>query len=150
MSKHITKEHNKSLMLYHVVCPAKYRRDVFSEPVVHTLKQVCFGISNTYEIHFVEIGADEDHIHFLTQSIPMMLPKAMVQTVKSITAKQIFKFHPDVKKKLWGGHLWTEGSYIATVGARGNETVIAEYVKNQGKNYVQFHRDQPTLFEGLA
>ena len=139
-------------MLYHIVCPAKYRREVFSESVVHTLKQVCFGITARYEIHFVEIGADDDHVHFLTQNVPMMLPKAMVQTIKSITAREIFRYHREVKKMkmLWGGEFWTKGYYIATVGARGNETVIADYVKNQGKQYTLYHRDQPTLFEGLA
>ena len=109
MSKHITKEHNRNLLLYHIVCPAKYRRDVFSDGVVHTLKQVCFGIAVSYEINFLEIGADEDHVHFLTQTVPMMLPSAMVQTIKSITAKRIFKFHPEVKQKLWGGEFWTKG-----------------------------------------
>ena len=62
-----------------------------------------------YEIHFVEIGADEDHVHFLTQSVPMMLPKAMVQTIKSITAREIFKYHSEVRKLLWGGQFWTKG-----------------------------------------
>ena len=150
VSKHINKEHNRNLLLYHIVCPAKYRRDIFTEPVVHTLKQVCFGIAVSYEIHFLEIGADEDHVHFLTQTVPMMLPSAMVQTIKSITAKRIFKFHPEVKQKLWGGALWTKGYYLSTVGAHGNEKVIADYVKNQGKQYVQYHKNHPTLFEGLA
>ena len=137
-------------MLYHIVCPAKYRKEVFSESVVHTLKQVCFGIEARYEIHFVEIGADEDHVHFLTQSVPMMLPKAIVQTIKSITAREIFKYHSEVRKLLWGGQFWTKGYYIATVGARGNESVIASYVKNQGKQYTQYYRNQPTLFDGIA
>jgi REP element-mobilizing transposase RayT len=137
-------------MLYHIVCLAKYRKAVFTEPVVYTLKQSCFGIAARYEIHFVEIGADEDYVHFLTQSVPMMLPKAMAQTINGITAQEIFKYHREVRKILWGGKFWTKGYYIAMVGARGSESVIAAYVKNQGKQYTQFHRDQPTLFERLA
>ena len=150
VSTHITKAHNKNLLLYHIVCPARYRRDIFSESVVHTLKQSCFGITACYEIHFVEIGADDDHVHFLTQSIPTMSPSEMVQKIKSLTAREIFKYHKEVKQKLWGGHLWTKGYYVASVGARGSATVIAEYVKNQGKEYVQYHQQQPTLFDGLA
>ena len=64
MSEHIVKRHNKTLLLYHLVCPAKYRRDVFTKEVEATLKEVCWGISERYEIHYVEIGADEDHVHF--------------------------------------------------------------------------------------
>ena len=135
------------------MCPAKYRREVFCKLVVHSARsRSVFGITARYEIHFVEIGADDDHVHFLTQNVPMMLPKAMVQTIKSITAREIFRYHREVKKMkmLWGGEFWTKGYYIATVGARGNETVIADYVKNQGKQYTLYHQDEATLFEGLA
>ena len=103
MSEHILKSHNKTLLLYHVVCPAKYRRDVFTQEVEGTLKDVCVGIGERYEINFVEIGADEDHVHFLIQSVPMMRPKDIVQKTKSITAREIFSRHPEVRKKLWGG-----------------------------------------------
>ena len=68
MSEHIFKRHNKSLLLYHLVCPIKYRRSVLSEPVENSLVAVCKNISERYEIHFVEIGADENHVHFLIQS----------------------------------------------------------------------------------
>ena len=106
-------------------------------------------ISQCYEIHFVEIGTDEDHVHFLTQSVPMMLAARMVQTIKSITAKEIFKQHKELKKQLRKGNFWTSGYYINTVGRYGNETIISNYVKNQGKVYSQIYRDQLTLFEGV-
>ena len=70
MSEHIFKRHNKSLLLYHLVCPIKYRRNVLSESVEISLVQVCANISERYEIHFIEIGADENHVHFLIQSVP--------------------------------------------------------------------------------
>ena len=143
---HITKSHNKSLLLYHLVCPAKYRRDVFTEEVEVTLKKICEGISARYEINFVEIGSDADHVHFLVQSVPTYSPKKVVQTIKSITAIQIFELHPEVKKKLWGGKFWTSGYYINTVGQYANADVIKSYVQNQGKEYKQIHRGQLELF----
>lgn len=149
MSEHIVKRHNKTLLLYHLVVPAKYRREVFSEAVEATLKEVCVSISLRYEIHYVEIGADEDHVHFLIQSVPGMMPSRIVQITKSITAKEIFKRHKEVKKVLWGGHFWTSGFYMNTVGKYANEKVIEAYVENQGKKYKRIHRDQLTLFEGL-
>ena len=143
---HITKSHNKSLLLYHLVCPAKYRRDVFTEEVEVTLKKICNGISARYEINFVEIGSDQDHVHFLVQSVPTYSPKKVVQTIKSITAMQIFELHPEVKKKLWGGKFWTSGYYINTVGQYANADVIKSYVQNQGKEYKQIYRGQLELF----
>jgi len=136
-------------MLYHIVCPCKYQRKVITKDVAETLKSTCIEISKRYEIHYVEIGTDDNHVHFLTQSIPMMLSQRMVQLTKSITAREIFKKHPEVKKILWGGNFWTSGYYINTVGKHGNEEVIRNYVKNQGKDYVQIYRTQPTLFDSM-
>jgi REP element-mobilizing transposase RayT len=150
VSEHIKKSHNKSLLLYHIVCPAKYRRDVFTMEVSQTLKDLCLQISKRYEIHFLEIGTDEDHVHFLIQSVPTLSPQRITQIIKSITAREIFKQHKEVKKKLWGGEFWTKGYYVNTVGQYANEQTIANYVKNQGRTYKQLHHDQPTLFEGVT
>ena len=148
MSEHIVKRHNKTLLLYHIVCPVKYRRAVFSEAMEKTLKDVCKGISKRYEIHFIEIGVDDDHVHFMVQGVPVMSPSQIVQIIKSLTGREIFGRHPEVKKILWGGKFWTSGYYMNTVGRYGNEDIIAKYVKEQGKKYKQIFRGQLTLFEG--
>ena len=150
MSEHVLKSHNKTLLLYHIVCPAKYRRRVFSDAVTETLKEVCKEIAERYDVSFVEIGSDEDHIHFLVQSVPMMSVSRLVMLIKSLTAKEIFSNHKEVKKILWGGSIWSSGFYANTVGQYANENVITKYVKNQGKHYQQIHRGQLKLFEGLA
>ena len=146
MSKYIHKSHNVSVLMYHVVCPAKYRRMVFSKTVDEKLKEVCIEISRRYEIVFLEIGVDEDHVHFLIQSVPMCSAKSIVQAVKSITAREILKSCPDVKKKLWGGEFWFDGYFVNTVGQHGNENTIQEYIQGQGKKYRKIHQQQLTLF----
>ena len=135
-------------MIYHIVCPTKYRRVVINQPVEKVIKETCLAIAARYDIHFLEIGTDQDHVHFLIQSIPMILPKNIVQTVKSITAKQVFKLAPEVKKQLWGGQFWSDGYYISTVGRNGSEQAVTKYVKEQGteKEYVKIHQDQLKLF----
>ncbi len=144
MSKYIRKKHNVSVLMYHIVCPAKYRRVVFSKEVDQKLKETCLEISKRYEIHFLEIGTDNDHVHFLVQSVPTYSPKKIVQVIKSITAREIFAACPEVKKKLWGGEFWTDGYFINTVGKHGNEEVIKKYIQNQGKesNYEILHKSQ--------
>ena len=134
-----------------MVCAIKYRRSVLSDTVEASLIEVCKNISNRYEIHFVEIGADENHVHFLIQSVPMLSVKTIVQTVKSITAKELFRLHPEVKEKLWGGIFWTSGYYINTVGQYANEDVILKYIQNQGEaksNYKVLHKNQPSIVLG--
>ena len=148
-SEYIHKSHNVSVLLYHFVCPAKYRRVVFSKAVDEDLKNVCLEISKRYEIRFLEIGVDKDHVHFLIQSIPRMSPTQIITTVKSITTREIFKKHPEVKRKLWGGEFWTDGYFVNTVSKYGDETSISRYVRDQGvsKDYVIIHSEkQLTLF----
>ncbi|NQY11184.1 MAG: transposase, partial [Flavobacteriales bacterium] len=70
MSEHIHKRHNKSLLLYHLVCPIKYRRSILSDRVELSLVEVCIKIEKRFEIKFLEIGSDENHVHFLIQSVP--------------------------------------------------------------------------------
>ncbi len=147
MSEHIHKSYNKSLLLYHFVCPIKYRRNVLSEEVSATFKQICLGIEERYDIHFLEIGLDGDHVHFLIQSVPMNAPKKIIGAVKSITAKEMFRLHPEVKRLLWGGKFRTSGYYVNTVGQYANEEVIKKYLQNQGKSkYKEIHKDQLRLF----
>ena len=75
---------------------------------------------------------DNDHVHFLVQSNPNYSVPQIVKTIKSITERQIFVECPQVKKQLWGGHFWSDGYFVTTVGENQNEAVIKEYVKNQG------------------
>ena len=145
MAEHVSKRHNKNLLLYHLVCPAKYRRKIFTDEVEKTLVEVCVEISKRYEIYFVEIGMDMDHVHFLIQSVPSLAPTQIARTVKSITSIEIYKKHPEVKKMLWGGNIWTSGFYINTVGASGDENVIRNYVENQGQKYKKLHKNQLAL-----
>ena len=147
MSNHILKSHNKSLLMYHFVCPIKYRRMVLNIEVSSTLKSVCLEIELRYDIQFLEIGLDGNHVHFLIQSVPMNSPKKIVNALKSITSKEIFRLHPEVKNKLWGGKFWSSGYYVNTVGQYVNEEVIKKYLQNQGKNdYKKIHSSQLRLF----
>ena len=122
----------------------KYRKVIFDKEVDEIMKETCVGIEKRYEIKFLEIGTDNDHVHFLIQSVPTYSAKKIIQTVKSITAREIFERAPEVKNKLWGGELWTDGYYVSTVGQRGNEETIRRYVQEQGKQeeYKKIYSDE--------
>jgi len=144
-SRTIHLSHNVSILLYHIVCPAKYRRAVFSEKVDEELRNVCLDIEDRYDIKFLEIGVDKNHVHFLVQSVPMLSPTQIVTTIKSITAREIFKRCIEVKKQLWGGEFWSDGYYVSTVAQYATETVIQNYLKKQGeeKEYKKLHSSKP-------
>ena len=146
-SRYIHKSHNVSVLMYHLVCAAKYRRVVMSAHVDEMLKQACLEIEKRWEIRFLEIGLDRDHAHFLIQSVPTYSPTRIVTTVKSLTAREVFAHAPEVKQKLWGGEFWGKGYFVNTVGQHGSEKVIAAYVANQGggSDYRPLHKGQMDL-----
>ncbi len=146
MDEHIYKRHNKTLLLYHLVFPVKYRRKVIDGVISEYIKDVCLKIGERYEIQFIEIGTDEDHVHFLVQSVPTMTVSNIVRTIKSLTAREVFKNHPEVKRDLWGGNFWTSGFCANTVGMYGNKEVIKKYVENQGKKYKPIHSEQLNIW----
>src|SRR3546814_20493440 len=96
-SIYIHKSHNVSVLLYHLVCIAKYRQIVFTEAVDLILKEVCLEIAKRYEVIFLEIGIDRDHVHFLLQSIPTYSLTKNVCMIKSITAREVFLRAPEVR-----------------------------------------------------
>lgn len=149
MSRYLHKSHNVSVLIYHAVCPAKYRRVVFDEEVDRELRAICLEIAERYEIEFLEIGTDRDHVHFLMQSVPSYSPTKIVRTVKSLTAREMFRRIPRVKEKLWGGEFWSKGYFISTVGRHGSEETIRRYVEKQDRasEYERLHQQQLKLFE---
>ena len=147
MSEYIHKSHNVTVLIYHLVFPAKYRRVVFDDMVDEALKDVCLDIEKRYQIKFLEIGTDKDHVHFLVQSVPTYSVTKIVTMIKSLTAREVFKRCPQVKKKLWGGEFWTDGYFGSTVGKHGNEDMIGNYVKNQCSEYKKlYNHHQLSLF----
>jgi len=94
------------------------------------IKKICLEIEKRFDIHFVEIGVDQNHVHFLIQSVPMISPTNLAKIVKSITAREIFRVKPEIRKLLWGGEFWTKGYYINTVGKAASEEAIKQYVQN--------------------
>lgn len=148
MSKHVYKSYNVSLLLYYLVFPTKFRRIVIDETVDKQLKHICLEIGSRYEIQFLEIGTDKDHVHLLVQSIPNKSITQLVTIIKSITEKKMLVWRPQLKQELWGSHLWTSGYYVSTVSKHSNETVISQYVRKQGRQheYTQLHKEQLNLF----
>ena len=128
-----------------MVFPAKYRRVVFDDSVDRCLKEVCLDIEKRYQIRFLEIGTDENDVHFLVRSVPTSSVTKIVTMIKSLTAREIFKRCPQVKKKLWGGEFWTDGYFSGTVGKHGNEETIGNYVKNQGVEYQKLHENRQLM-----
>jgi putative transposase len=135
MDNLVRSSHKVFKIKYHLVFCIKYRKDLFlKENYVSTIKQVCCDIENRFYIKFETIGFDEDHVHFLVESLTTTYsPAKIFQIVKSIIAIELFKRHPEIKRELYHGEFWSDGGYVGTVGEGINGDIIRNYIKNQGR-----------------
>ena len=127
---------------YHFVFCIKYRKDLFLQnKYVETFKRICNELENRYHMKFETIGFDEDHVHFMLQSVMKYSPSQLFRLIKSVTTIQLFEEHPDLKKELWGGEFWSDGGYAGTVGEGINADIIRKYIQNQGRKGEQLRLD---------
>ena len=107
-------------------------------------------MEDNYEVKFLEVGTDLNHVHYLVQTVPKISPTQLVTMIKSLTARMVFKINPEVKKQLWGGEFWSSGYYIATVSQSNTESVIKDYVSKQGHSkYDLLHERELTIENAL-
>ena len=125
---------------YHIVFPVKYRRALLDAAVTRIIEETAASIAERYPIAMEAIGTDKNHIHVLCGAHPKVAPGRIVQVFKSITAKEVFRRHPQVKRELWGGEFWSDGYYVATVGERANWQVVERYVQRQGQPREDLHQ----------
>ena len=140
--------HHVFRIMYHFVWIPKYRHKVFKEPYRENLKVIIRKIGYDHNIEIVELEIPEDHIHMVVRSEPKISPSRIMQTIKSISAINFFKLHPEIKKKyFWGGQLWTQSFFVETIG-NANEQTIRKYVQNQLKEMDKSERagEQLKLF----
>jgi putative transposase len=103
----------------------------------HYIKQIALEIQERYDLEIEQVGCDINHIHVLCSFHPKYSGGDVVRLFKSITAREVFREFPEIKKELWGGEFWSDGYYLATVGEGGNWKVVENYVKNQGQDIKQ-------------
>ena len=118
---------------YHIVFPVKYRKALLKDAIVQAIRSISKELEERYAFEVERIGCDCDHIHLLCSLHPKYAPGQFVRLFKSITARELFKKFPEIKRELWGGEFWTDGYYVGTIGERGNWGVVEEYIRQQGK-----------------
>ena len=125
---------------------------MIDEEVDGKMKEICLEIEKRYEINFLEIGTDKDHVHFLVQSIPTESPSKLITKIKSLIAREMFKWKPKLKERLWGSNFWTSGYFVNSVGRHGDERKIAKYVERQGRSgeYKKLYTGQMKLFRAKS
>ena len=123
---------------YHMIMCVKYRKKLLLEQGrIEFLKEIMQGLALRYYFKFEAIGIDEDHLHVIVGAAPKYSPSQIMGTLKSWSAKLIFKKYPYLRKELWGGEFWSDGGHIDTVSEYGGLDRIKKYVKEQGRDVNQ-------------
>ncbi|MCL2712863.1 MAG: IS200/IS605 family transposase [Methanomassiliicoccaceae archaeon] len=119
---------------YHIVFCPKYRRSILvgsvGDDLALILRTIC--ASNNWNLMAMEIM--EDHVHLFISAMPITSPATIVKLLKGVSARQLYLKHPELKKQLWKGHIWSSGYYIGTAGTVSARS-IREYIQGQERHH---------------
>jgi len=116
----------------------KYRKTILRAELAKRLKTRFQEISERYEFEIDTMEVKDDHVHLFLSAPPRYSPAGIVQIIKSILAKMVFKQFPEVKKQLWGGEFWSDGYFVRSVGDKVTSEVIRRYIKYQQQEQLSF------------
>jgi putative transposase len=116
---------------YHLVWVPKYRKHILDKAVTDYLKEVFSQIAVEYGFEIDTMEVMEDHVHIFTEVPPRYSPAEVVQIMKSVSAREVFKKFPRLRKELWSGELWNDGYFVRSVGDKVTADIIRRYIEYQ-------------------
>ena len=118
------------LLWYHIVWCTKYRKEVLKDGIDTDIKEYLEKMSSEYGFTIIAMEVMPDHVHLLLDCKPQFHPSDMIKILKGNTARWLFMEHPELKKELWGGHLWNSSYCIVTVSDRSS-AMVEQYIASQ-------------------
>jgi putative transposase len=125
--------HSVYALHYHLVLVTKYRRKVFDGAIVERLKDIFYNIGQKFGVEILMQEPNKDHIHILFAAKPTTELTKFINALKGASANRLFHEFPELKKKLWGGHLWGQSYCLLTTGQVSLD-VLKKYVESQGEH----------------
>ena len=116
---------------YHLVWIPKYRKHILDKEISDYIKDMFEKIAEEYEFRIDTMEVMEDHVHVFVEVPPRYSPARVVQVMKSISAREVFKKYPDLREQLWAGELWNDGYFVRSVGDKVTADVIRKYIEYQ-------------------
>lgn len=119
---------------YHMVWGVKYHKHLLNNEMKAYLAKIIKDICQAYDYYFLCVGIATNHVHLFVGAPPSIAPARVVQTIKSIAARQLYQHYPNLRKPLYGGEIWKNGYYVGTVGEGQTESIIRTYLQKQGED----------------
>ena len=123
---------------YHIVWVPKYRKMILKGDLARRIREIFAEIAERYEFEIDTMEVKDDHVHLFLSAPPRYSPAGIVQVMKSISAKMVFKEFPEVKEQLWGGEFWSDGFFVRSVGDKVTSEIIRRYIKYQQQQQLSF------------
>ena len=111
---------------------------ILSGDLAKGIRESFAEIAERYGFEIDTMEVKDDHVHLFLSAPPRYSPAEIVQIIKSILAKMVFKQFPEVKKQLWGGEFWSDGYFVRSVGDKVTSEVIRRYIKYQQQEQLSF------------
>jgi putative transposase len=108
----------------------KYRHSILTHEIGDRVKAIIEDLALELGCEIIAIETDVDHVHIVVRLKHTHTLSKIAHRFKGRTAYMIFREYPQLRNRLWGGHLWSPSYYAATVGGAPLET-IKKYVESQ-------------------
>ncbi len=126
-----TGRHCVFMLHVHLVFVTKYRRGVFTKEVIDDLHDIFAGVCADFEAELAQFDGEDDHVHLLVNYPPKVSISKLVNSLKGVSSRMIRKKnYPGIRKKLWGGALWSPSYFAGSVGG-APMSVLRQYIENQ-------------------
>ena len=127
--------HSVYSLNYHLIFCVKYRRKVLTQKISERLKDIVNEISKEFQVKIIDLGTDKDHIHVLFKTKPTIIMTKYINSIKGVSSRKLFLEFPEIKLKLWKGHLWSRSYCLLTTGQTTLD-ILKRYVESQGEKII--------------
>lgn len=123
--------HCTFIMHVHLVFITKYRREVFTKEILDDLRLIFSNICTDFESKLIEFDGEDDHVHLLINYPPKVSISKLANSLKGVSSRLIRKKnYPSIRKKLWGGALWSPSYFSSSCGG-APISIIRQYIEEQ-------------------
>jgi putative transposase len=125
--------HSVYSLNYHYICCVKYRRKIFdTDEIINRLKEINISLAERNDIEILNQETDHDHIHILFKTKQTTKLTKFINSLKGVSSRYLFQEFPEIKEKLWKGHLWSPSYLLVTTGQVTLDQ-LKKYVESQGE-----------------